>query len=153
MTARLQVIISDNLDHHEKGIHTDASRKHVISLDGEVRELDLTEEHSGELVALMRRYLDAGDLPGTRPDPPDQPAPVLAARPDPAVSGWEVARAMREWADRNMPGSYSRRGGGRTGYAYDPALRRAYWGTLRDLGSSWQYHRMFSDLNEEGPRS
>lgn len=149
MTARLQVVISDNLDLRERGEHTDAHETHTISLDGEIRRLDLTTEHSAELITFMRRYLDAGDEPDSLPLPPEgfpQRQAVTSG-----ASGWKVHKDMRDWADRNMPGSYRKREAGRTGYTYAPELRRAYWGSLRDIGSPEQYHPVFADLNGSTP--
>jgi hypothetical protein len=143
MTQRLQLVIGDNLDWHENREHTDADETLTISLDGEIKRLDLTGDHALELRTFLRRYLDAGDDPDQAPALPDE---QLAVRNE--VSGWVVHRDMRAWADRNMPGSYSRRVNGRTGYDYAAELRRAFWGYLSDIGHPMHRHRVFADLHD-----
>jgi Lsr2 protein len=145
MPRKLRVVITDDLDYYEHGTDTDAHETHVIALDGEVRELDLTTEHAAELRGSMRRYLDAGHELGDQPPVPDR-EPAL-----PAVSGWVVHKALRDWADRHMPDGYARRGGGRTGYDYTAELRLAYLGYLTDTGSPWQHHPVFADLKARLP--
>jgi murein DD-endopeptidase MepM/ murein hydrolase activator NlpD len=66
MTRRWQLVLGDDLIYHESGgkEHADADETVVISLDGTVRELDLTAAHAAELRELLARYLEAGREPG-----------------------------------------------------------------------------------------
>jgi hypothetical protein len=140
MTQRLQLVIGDNLNWHEDREHVDADETLTVSLDGEIKRLDLTAAHALELRTFMRRYLDAGDDPDQAPaaPPPSDNRPAAWT----GESGWVVHRA-----DRNMPEGYSRRGGGRTGYIYKPELRRAFWGYLSDIGNPMYLHPVFADLS------
>lgn len=76
MTTRMQLIVTDDWEeHNNQGLVDigDDGEKVVISVDGRVRELDLTAKNAAGLRAVMRPWIEAGHEPGQAPQPAAQP--------------------------------------------------------------------------------
>jgi hypothetical protein len=71
----MRLMITDDLDEREKDQFNEATVTTVVSLDGIIRELHLTQAHYDELARLMGRYVQAGHEPGAGPvtDPAPEP--------------------------------------------------------------------------------
>lgn len=123
----LQLVLYDDL-HAARGERVAANSSHVLSLDGETVELDLSAEHSYELKTLLTPYLEAGSKPDT----------VASGRPGMGESrsekGREYYRQMREFADASN-GRYRYRSASKGGHYYSRELRRAFDKHLRETQS------------------
>ena len=137
MTVRMQFIVTDDLDEHEKGEFTeigDDGETIVFSIDGHVREVHLTPGHAEEFRGVMHRYVVAGHEPGQEPLPPG--APVTRDAPSRAkykIRGQgrrrelpgtrDFYRGLREWAradGREVP--TAGRQDNKKNYVYDKLL-------------------------------
>jgi Lsr2 len=135
VTVRIQIILVDNLDEHD-GTLTDIGNDgetHVVSLDGVVRELHLTKEHSDQLREDMALYLAAGHQPGAQPEMPPLPGSAEAEREQLKGQGRrreipgtrDFYRELREWAAEagiDIPVSAKRPG--KNNYKYGGVLSR-----------------------------
>ena len=144
MTTRIQLIVTDDLDDHESNgkILTDIGddgEKVILSLDGVVRELDLTAPHAAELRANMRRYLAAGHAPGQEPQQPDAPEKDHRhmkgqGRRREIPGTRDFLREMREFAEARgikVPNNSTRPG--KKNYVYSDALKQEYIAHLQAL--------------------
>ena len=59
----LQVVVSDDLIFAQTGERVPADETVMLSLDGDVRELDLTSAHAAELRETLADWLTAGHVP------------------------------------------------------------------------------------------
>lgn len=67
---QVEVACYDDLDWTEKEAKTPATHTLYVGLDGQWRELDLTEAHTIELAEFLARYMKAGHKPEAPPKPP-----------------------------------------------------------------------------------
>lgn len=133
MTARLQYVLTDDLDEQDKvltDIGTDGET-HVVSLDGVVRELHLTKEHADQLREDLAPYLKAGHQPGAQPEMPPPPGSEDARREKLRGQGRrrelpgtrDFYRELREWAEeRGTPVKQHGRVNGKQNYIYGELL-------------------------------
>jgi hypothetical protein len=135
VTVRLQFIVTDNLDEAD-GKQTDTGpdgETHVISLDGVIRELHLTPEHSAGLRAVMAPYLQAGHQPGAQPEMPPLPGSDEARREQLKGQGRrrelpgtrDFYRELREWAGgEGIEVPKAGRQDGKQNYRYEGVMPR-----------------------------
>jgi hypothetical protein len=106
MTVRMRLAAYDNLD-AAAGRDTevgDDGQTAVVSLNGWVRQLDLTKAHYDELCAVLQPYLDAGDEPGAGPvmEPAPVPGPLRGQGRRREIPGTrELYQDLRDWAAAN----------------------------------------------------
>lgn len=146
-----RVVVSDDKIFRDTGTRVEAVESHTVSLDGVEVELDLSAESVKQLYRDVMPWLEAGHEPGTTGAPgspgtktrkPGQRAPSSEAPSTRALHA-----AMRKYGDEHGLGDgtgYRKRGGGKTGYAYEPVLRAAYQGYLAERGHPWAGHKTFS---------
>lgn len=133
MTARIQIILIDNLDEYH-GTVTDIGADGetvVISKNGVVRELHLTKAHSDALDEFLDPYLTAGHQPGAQPEMPPLPGRDEIRRERLKGQGRrreipgtrDFYRELREWAaDAGIKIRVNGKSGGKQNYLYDDVL-------------------------------
>lgn len=126
----LQLVLSDDLAFSLSGERIPAEESVVISLDGKVRELDLTAEHAKELRELLEPYLRAGHPPGNEPSLTARDGKRVK-RPTPSlIEARATQKKIRDWADaRGMRSPDGKRPVYRTasgGYYYSYQLMKEY---------------------------
>jgi hypothetical protein len=140
MTTRVQFVITDDLDEHEHpGTYTDIGpdgQKIVFSVDGFVREIDLTARHAEEFRAFLQRYIKAGHEPGQAPQPalPTGPPPKLTGqgkrRELPGTR--EFYKGLRDWcAEVGIEIPTAGRDDSKKNYVYTSQATEAYLAHLR----------------------
>ena len=90
--------IWDDLDRTERDTKTPADVTRHVGLDGVWKELDLTSEHDAELLAAIKRYMDAG-LPPSGPVKPLRPPKRVAAGERPYPSDRPHGRRTKQYYD------------------------------------------------------
>jgi hypothetical protein len=71
---KMQLFIGCDKTYAESGEYVTADETHILSLDGQIAELDLTADRAAELLDFIRPWIRAGHAPGSGPEPPE-PAP------------------------------------------------------------------------------
>lgn len=131
----LQLILSDDLIYAQTGNRIPAAESVTVSLDGRVRELDLTAEHAKELRELLEPWLNAGHPPG------GQPAPGTSGTSKGFRGGAYMLsrarqKAIRDFADeRGLKSEDGKRPIYRTpggGYYYPYKLRKMFEGHIAE---------------------
>jgi hypothetical protein len=130
MTTRMQLIVTDDWEEHNDGSLVDIGddgEKVIISVDGRVRELDLTAKNAAGLRGVMRPWIEAGHEPNQAPQPPVRPEP----KPRPKGQGRrrelpgtrDFYRGLREWAAAsNLEVPMAGRNDAKKNYVYDKLL-------------------------------
>ena len=84
---RVTVQVLDDMHQLHDGTEVDAEARVILALDGEARQLDLTEAHAKELAEMLRPWLEAG-IEAPKRKPGRQPAtslPTIPTAPAPAA--------------------------------------------------------------------
>jgi len=111
-----QIRIYDDLDHARDKSKNEAAHTVTVGLNGVWRELDLSEDHHKELIALLQPYQDAGHVPAEAPKPND---PLRGKRSSPEFA---YMQGMREFAKANNLRYVTSTGK----FYYSTSLRKAY---------------------------
>ncbi len=121
------ILAYDDLDRVEKGERNQASQTRYVGLDGRWVELDLTPEHEAELLAFIKRYMNAGVTP---PEPPKPPRAKGVAGRGPSVSAIERNQRILAFAEQRGL-KYTKRKAG--GWYFPVATVEAWYKHERDL--------------------
>jgi hypothetical protein len=134
----MQLVVTDDKDEFDSAgkVLTDIGddgEKVIISLDGQVRELDLTAENAAHLRADMAPWLNAGHAPGQPPQlpaaaqPADQRQQKGQGRRREIPGTRDFLREMREFAEAqgiDVPQNGTRPG--KKNYVYSDILKEEY---------------------------
>lgn len=116
----------DNLHYHEEDERkVQADETHVIAVDGREFKVDLTAEHSAELLGFLKRYEAAGD-PVTGPMTPKKKTHATVVGDTPLKRAKLFRKRMRAFADSRPDlgkASYLTAGGN---HQYTDRLEKAY---------------------------
>jgi hypothetical protein len=126
----MQFIVTDDKDEFDSGgkVLTDIGpdgEKIIFSLDGHVRELDLTAKHAAELRELLAPWIAAGHEPGQQPLPPaapEEPKPKGQGRRRELPGTRDFYRGLREWAAAEGRTIKMAGRDGKKNYVYDGLL-------------------------------
>jgi hypothetical protein len=148
MTTRMRIVVTDNMDEDlTPPVYTeigDDGEKVVISLNGMVRELDLTKDHAYQLREEMGPWLYAGHEPGQGVQPAIRPEPPAGEKLSGQGRRREVPgtrdfyKELRDWAagqDLEIP--QAGRADSKKNYVYT-ALIRPYLDHLREQAAKGQ---------------
>jgi nucleoid-associated protein Lsr2 len=126
----MQLIVTDDRDEYESNGKTlndigDDGEKIIISIDGHVRELDLSAKNAARLREDMRPWIAAGHEPGQAPQPaaPAEPRPKGQGRRRELPGTRDFYRGLRDWAaaeHREVP--MAGRADAKKNYVYDKLL-------------------------------
>jgi hypothetical protein len=125
--AAIVTHVDDLYYHEENERQVQADETHVISVDGREFKVDLTAEHSAELLNFLTRYETAGE-PVAMPGPATPKKKTHAAAPGdtPLKRAKLYRRRMRAFADSRPDlgkASYLTEGGN---HQYTDRLEKAY---------------------------